>query len=332
MHSSRHRTSKKLCDSISRIPRSSNRLCFHLSTWERLQSRGRQESNQERAGTRAPGSDRPALREYRAGPGTAAPVLRLCNHHSPHVPPLPPPPHPGAAVGHSTLRVGQGDELQPRPQCSRGSVGGRALTRGPGLHSTRSKLTAKLARSSRGAVGRTARVLSAPGGGRPLCREPHWARTSAWRRRPSKPRRVQPGPRAQRPVVCIPPPAATPACAGSRFSSPETPGFGARSPRPAPPLVRSARGRPRSEPGVHRGERPRGACSTAGGTVWGTVLEFRAGCCACYSCAEFYWMLSARKGETFAYPPPPKKGSKGGGEVTYGERDTSPPSRRHASL
>lgn len=47
-------------------------------------------------------------------------------------------------------------------------------------------------------------------------------------------------------------------------------------------------------------------------------------------------MLPARKGETFAYPrPPPKKKKptvRGGGEVTYGVRDTSPPGRHHASL
>lgn len=32
---------------------------------------------------------------------------------------------------------------------------------------------------------------------------------------------------------------------------------------------------------------------------------------------EFYWMLPATKGEIFAYPPPQKKDSKGGGEATY---------------
>lgn len=135
MHSSGHRTSKKLCGSISRIPRSSNRLCFHLSTWEKLQSRGRQESNQEPAGTRAPGSDRPALREYRAGPGTAAPVPRLRNHHSPHVPPVPPPLRPRIPEPRSVTQLCEwGKETSSSPRHSAAGeawVGGHS-PRAPG--------------------------------------------------------------------------------------------------------------------------------------------------------------------------------------------------------
>lgn len=287
------------------------------------------------AGTRAPGSDRPALREYRAGPGTAAPVPRLRNQHSPHVPPVPPPLRPRIPEPRSATQLCEwGKETSSSP---RHSAAGEAWEGGhppgaPGSTPPAANLLQSWLEVAAVRWGRTTRVLSAPGGGRPLCREPHWARTSAWRRRPSKPRRVQPGPRAQRPAVCIPPPAATPACAGSRFSSPETPGFGARSSRTAPPLVRSARGLPRSEPGVRRGERPRGARSSAGGPVWGTVLEFRAGCCACYCCAEFYWMLPARKGETFAYPrPPPKKTDSKRGRRSHlrrkGHLPTQPPPR-----
>lgn len=205
---------------------------------------------------------------------------RLCNPHSLHVRPVPPPLRLRTLEPPVNSASGQGDRHQPGLPGSRWSVGGKAPTHPgpqPQLHPQQTYCKVWL-RSSSGAVGRTAPVLSAPGGGSPLCREPHWARTSAWRRRPSSPAASSPARAPQLPAVCIPPPAATPASAGSRFASAETLRLRARSPRPPRPLA-EAPAPGATQTGDQRGARRASAFEELAelrADSLGTVLEYPA--------------------------------------------------------
>lgn len=263
---------RKLSDSISKIPRSSDRLCFHLSMGKPLQSRDGQESNPEPA-VLFPGADSLALRGVACKPGNRSVRRRLGNHHSLHVPPVPPPLRQRTPEPPLNSASGQGDRHQPGG--SPRSVGGKGRKGGhppaaPASTPPSANLLQSWLLSSGGAVGRTAPVLSAPRGGSPLCREPHWARASAWRRWPSSPAASSRVRALQLPAECIPPPAATPAGAGSRFSSAETPGLRARSPWPPRPRAEApAPGATQS--GFQRGARASAFEELAGlrGTVWG---------------------------------------------------------------
>lgn len=236
-------------------------------------------------GARSPGSDSLALQGVACWPGNRSVRRRLRNHHSLHVPPVPPPLRLLTLEPPLNSASGQGDQHQPRPPCSRRSVGGMEgghLPAAPASTPPSANLLQSWPQSSGGAAPALAPVLSAPGGGSPLCREPHWARTSAWRRRPSSPAASSPARAPQLPAARIPPPAATPASAGSRFSSAETPGLSARSPRPP---------RPRAEapaPGATQTGVRRGARRAPSRSLRDPEGQFgdcaRMSCCCCCGC------------------------------------------------
>lgn len=212
--------------------------------------------------------------EYRAGPGNRSapsPTPQSPFPARPSGPSTPPPPHPGAAVRHSTLRTGQGDGLQPpasvQPE-KRGRDGGH-LPAAPGSTSLSANLLQSWLQVAAVRSGAQPGVLSAPAGGRLLCREPHWARTSAWRRRPSSPAassraRALPAPRR------VYPSARGHACL-RRLSFLQRPDSGTQGAQlqTAPPRVRSSRGGPRSALGWEQGQRPGAARTPARGTAWG---------------------------------------------------------------
>lgn len=174
---------------------------LHLGTRNRRRSRGGRESNQdlEVAFPGAAGSTAPVPEPQRPPP--------TGNHHSLHVPSVPPPLHLRTLeLLAATPLCERARRRAPAPATVQPRERGREGTPTPAL----GKLTAKLAPSSRraGGLGSTARVLSAPRSGSLLCREPHRSRTSSWRRRPSSPDASSSGcaPRSQRCVSLRPRP------------------------------------------------------------------------------------------------------------------------------
>lgn len=233
------------------------------------------------ARSRVPGSDSLALPGVACWPGNRSAGRGLRNHHSLHVPPVPPSLRLRTLEPPLNSASGQGDWHQPRPQCSGRSVGGRAPTPGPDSTPPSANLLQSWLPSSGGAFGRTARVLSVPRGRSPLCREPHWARTSAWRRWPSSLAASSPARAPQLPAVCIPPPAATPASAGSRFASAEIPRLRARSPRPPRPRA-EAPAPGATQTGVQRGARRAPSRSLPDWEgQFGDGARTRSRCCCC---------------------------------------------------
>lgn len=151
--------------------------------------------------------------------------------------------HPSASA--QLKRVGKETGISPGPRCSRRSVGGRQGTHPrpqPQLHPQQTYCKVWL-QSGGGAVGGAGPRCSArqAAGARCAGSRTGPARPHGASGRPAPPRPARPAP-PQRPAVRIPPPAATPASAGSRFasagsrfSSAETPRLRARSPRPPRP-------------------------------------------------------------------------------------------------
>lgn len=226
-----------------------------------------------------PGSDSLALRGVRCWSPNCSARRRFRNHHSLHVPPAPPPLRlhdPGALGRHYTLRVGEETGTSPTTTVLPENRGRESTHPQPQsqLHplQTYCKVGSQVAAVRSGAQ---PWMLSTAGGGSPLCREPHWARTSAWRRRQS-----------------------SPAAASSWARAPSSPRYVSLRPRPrlpAPALVSTAprlprRGehssrppRPRSEaPGGYPDRRPRSSRASAHeelevlrGTVWGLLQLLR---------------------------------------------------------
>lgn len=270
---------RKLSDSISKIPRSNDRLCFHLCIWKPLKSRDGQESNPEPA-VLFPRSDSLALRGVACWPGNRSVRRRLRNHHSLHVPPVPPPLRLRTLEPPLNSASGQGDRHQPRPRCSRRSVGGKALTRGPSLNAALSKLTAKLA----------PKLAAVRSGAQPECsaRPAARARCAGSRTGPARPHGAAVRPAPPRPAWPARP--SSPPCVSLR-PRPRLPAPALVSPAPRlPDSVRAARGRPApgqkrrparlpapgaTQTGVRPGARraPFEELARLRGTVWGLCLN-----------------------------------------------------------
>lgn len=155
------------------------------------------------ARSRVPGSDSLALPGVACWPGNRSAGRGLRNHHSLHVPPVPPSLRLRTLEPPLNSASGQGDWHQPRPQCSGRSVGGRAPTPGPDSTPPSANLLQSWLPSSGGAFERTARVLS-PGAQRARLPEPAVPGAALGphvRMAPLavQPRLVQPGPRAPAP-------------------------------------------------------------------------------------------------------------------------------------